>query len=177
MLASLPGFFRAGLAVGLRQHVSETWSGQPPACFASCSRPHKPASNLLLAPPQRRAGRPASRIFVLGCRNSDPPVLSALPRAMEQRRPQMTSSARAKASTPGLPQGPALDSPLVPWRTSFRHGIIIIIFREFCAPPGVEVTPALLGWGSTDQPGTHQPQAMTARTGATDPRDRPVCPV
>ena len=77
----------------------------------------------------------------------------------------MTSSARAKASTPGLPQGPALDSPLVPWRTSFRHGIIIIIFREFCAPPGVEVTPALLGWGSTDQPGTHQPQAMTARTG------------
>ena len=83
----------------------------------------------------------------------------------------MTSSARAKASTPGLPQGPALDSPLVPWRTSFRHGIIIIIFREFCAPRGSKLR--RLSWAG-DPPTSQAPTSRKQRQHAQEPRTREI---
>ena len=90
LLASLTGYLSAGLAPARgRPRVSETWSDQPPACFASFAR-------VLTSLLRISCSRPHN----VGPAHPDPPVLPALPRAREQRRPQMTSSASARTSPP-----------------------------------------------------------------------------
>ena len=162
LLASLPGYLSAGLAPARgRPRVSETWSDQPPACFASFAR-------VLTSLLRISCSRPHN----VGPAHPDPPVLPALPRAREQRRPQMTSSASARTSPPRRAR--RWTAPLSPGALPSRHGDH---FPEFCAPRGSKLR-RLSGLGDPPtKPGTHQPQATTARTGAADTPDRPVCPV
>ena len=173
LLASLTGYLSAGLATARgRPRISETWSNQPPACFASfarvptsllrisCSRPHN------VGP----ADRPrASSVLGLSHQHSDPPVLSELPRAMEQWRPRMTSSRQA----PGRQAPRRARRWTAPLSPDALPSVTVITFPEFCDPRGPSYAGSL-GWG-THRPASHPPAASNDSTHRNHEHARSTC--
>ena len=157
LLASLPGYLSAGLAPARgRPRVSETWSDQPPACFASFAR-------VLTSLLRISCSRPHN----VGPAHPDPPVLPALPRAREQRRPQMTSSASARTSPPA---GPGAGQP--PCHQAHFLPVMVIIFPNF-VPPGGPSYAGSLGW-RTHRPARYPPAASNDSTHSQEPRTRQI---
>ena len=133
------------------------------ACFASFSRVPRPHN---VGP----ADRPrASSVLGLSHQHSDPPVLSELPRAMEQWRPQMTSSRQA----PGRQAPRRARRWTAPLSPDALPSVTVITFPEFCDPRGSSYAGSL-GWG-THRPASHPPAASNDSTHRNHEHARSTC--